>query len=943
MNRWALLLASLLAAVGPLAAQQHPNVAKGFAPDKVFAVGDVDSVNAFNGNLLLTIPIGARFPLREGFSYGLSAVYNSNVWDFRDISSGSQSFTQARISRRSNVGAGWRLSLGQLFSPDAKADIAFNQTKYWLYVGPDASEHKFFPTLHDFDPDDPGDTTKVQKVQYSRDGSYLRLKINADGTHTMEFPDGQIHTFNSDRQLTQIRDRFVKAGAPANSLSIAYTPTTWILSDSAGRTQTLTFSNLTQDGLSIQRLDRVDFTSFISPENSGTATWIFQYAAATIPRACPDCADDPYRVNDPVTPDNLTVHFLTGITQPDGSTWSIPLSDYILVNTPLFNDLVGRLQGLKLPTLGRLEWEYGLYPFPAASAPERGPWLTSSRGVVVRRKKAASGGVEGTWTYAPSLLVEGPNQQTKQLTVTVTTPLGDKTENYFSVYSVGDDVAGTPPNILDYGRPFTPKVGDGAGRFLSSRVFDCQPNGTGCVPVRSTWLRYEQDATQSAMDDEGTGAGQILDPRIAQTRTAFEDDCPPGAVGCGVTTPIPPPTTSFYSDEDFSSFDGLGHYRTRNLRGNFPDTTSITETTSYNLARGTYGTPGFSMLPSSAAWLLGLYQDVTRSNNSGENSTVESCFDGSTGFLLRKRVRKFGQTKDDVLVVYTPNGAGMGDGNVGREDWSGGDGGTVPIAELCGLTPPGAAYSLKHTYSPSSAMLTKSEYLKSSGAVFEFAAVDRTVDPRTGLVSAEKDVSKLETTYEYDTLGRLTWVQSAQGHSAWTEYAYTRATNPGSLAKVTINQHANGAKGNAILTTSSLFFDSFGRLIKEQRKMPGAGNFSNRETSYDAIGNRATVSEWEAGVPSNTTQYLDYDPFGRPRTIQPSDGAAHAMTITRSGVRVVTKRTKIWGPCGTGGALQECSSDTVELYDQIGRLFRIDQPVSWPSTTNPAPTPLRTS
>jgi hypothetical protein len=140
MNRRALLLSALLASAGPLAAQQHPNVAKGFAPDKVFAIGDVDSVNAFNGNLLLTIPIGPRYPLREGFSYGLTAVYNSNVWDFRDISSGSLSFTQARISRRSNVGAGWRLSLGQLFSPEAKADIAFNQTKYWLYVGPDASE-----------------------------------------------------------------------------------------------------------------------------------------------------------------------------------------------------------------------------------------------------------------------------------------------------------------------------------------------------------------------------------------------------------------------------------------------------------------------------------------------------------------------------------------------------------------------------------------------------------------------------------------------------------------------------------------------------------------------------------------------------------------------------------------------------------------------------------
>ncbi|MEP7012660.1 MAG: hypothetical protein ABJC13_20240, partial [Acidobacteriota bacterium] len=56
-----LLLSALLAASSAAAsAQEHPNVAKGFAPDKIFAVGEVDSVNAFNGNLLLTLPIGAR-------------------------------------------------------------------------------------------------------------------------------------------------------------------------------------------------------------------------------------------------------------------------------------------------------------------------------------------------------------------------------------------------------------------------------------------------------------------------------------------------------------------------------------------------------------------------------------------------------------------------------------------------------------------------------------------------------------------------------------------------------------------------------------------------------------------------------------------------------------------------------------------------------------------
>ena len=58
MNRVAsICLASVFAASMGIA-QVHPVLDRGFAPDKIFRVGDVDSINPFNGNLIISIPVG---------------------------------------------------------------------------------------------------------------------------------------------------------------------------------------------------------------------------------------------------------------------------------------------------------------------------------------------------------------------------------------------------------------------------------------------------------------------------------------------------------------------------------------------------------------------------------------------------------------------------------------------------------------------------------------------------------------------------------------------------------------------------------------------------------------------------------------------------------------------------------------------------------------------
>ena len=79
-----LLLLALLLLAAPVAAQENPDVARGFSADKLYQFGELDSVNLFNGNLTLALPLGPGYSAGGGLSYSLTLAYNSNVWDFEE-------------------------------------------------------------------------------------------------------------------------------------------------------------------------------------------------------------------------------------------------------------------------------------------------------------------------------------------------------------------------------------------------------------------------------------------------------------------------------------------------------------------------------------------------------------------------------------------------------------------------------------------------------------------------------------------------------------------------------------------------------------------------------------------------------------------------------------------------------------------------------------------
>src|SRR5438874_2199485 len=61
--------------------QQHPNVEQGVSPGKLYQFGDLDSVNLFNGNLMIHLPIGQTYPVGPSLKYQFMITYNGKVWD----------------------------------------------------------------------------------------------------------------------------------------------------------------------------------------------------------------------------------------------------------------------------------------------------------------------------------------------------------------------------------------------------------------------------------------------------------------------------------------------------------------------------------------------------------------------------------------------------------------------------------------------------------------------------------------------------------------------------------------------------------------------------------------------------------------------------------------------------------------------------------------------
>jgi len=233
------VLVLLAGAVSGLA-QGNETPQRGFWPGGSYGLGDIETINTTNGNLLFNIPL-VSLPPGHGGSPGASVnlVYNSKLWDTFGSVCYLDGIDYGGTDLRPSPEGGWRYGFGyqlQLFdyysdtgvSGDDCIDPASNDI-YLLKVSfPDGSLHEFYPLgyrsyrkpysslrpdgwLHScYSGDNPYITGTM--TYFTIDGTYLRLDIQHDGDGnwannpwTLSFPDGRHVTGGNANQ--RIYDR----------------------------------------------------------------------------------------------------------------------------------------------------------------------------------------------------------------------------------------------------------------------------------------------------------------------------------------------------------------------------------------------------------------------------------------------------------------------------------------------------------------------------------------------------------------------------------------------------------------------------------------------------------------------------------------------------------------------------------------------------------------
>lgn len=872
------LLASLPASAQP----EHPNHRRGLDTPTAYNYDQLDAVNLFNGNNSVRIAI-AELQVGGDLVVPIAAHYNSNIWGFEEgppaTEPPNEPTVTARVDPHQNAGAGWLVSLGKMWPPFTPP---WNDGPGWLLVEPDGTRRVFVSTLHPSGPEHPD-------FGYTTDGSFLRSH-RFSNVFQVESPNGLVREFRTtDGNLLAIRDRF------GNQIEITYGANLWTLQDNAfpsGRTHTIEFYPASGD--LPQRVKRINLAAF----GGTSAVYDFTYDEIWIPRHYKHTSDGaPGGL-----PAVVNVALLQRITLP-ASAGSYQMQ-YHLTNSSTFdtNNPSGALRRLDLPTGARYEWDYALWGLAISGPPYPQTWHLDNDGVRFKRIYSLSGNLEGQWAYVSGLGNGRPDgsfpvEPWSEKQTRVTNPLSQVTLHYFT----------SRPDTWVHGLPLADQITDGS-RFLSRQVF----NGSVSMAnlVRSEWSLFTSDSSLSSSNQRLTGS-----------RTVFHDD---GGKWLGV---------------DYSDDDGLSHFRTATTSGNFDSGNVRTTHTAYNRDgqdshdSGTY--PGaFTMWPTTLPWVINTFE-LQWELEGGTTATKTLVVDPPTGWVSRSRIHRLngtGTSTTDVVVATDHDGRG----NLSSERFYGGDNqalGTGPLGSLA--LPAFPAYRIDHTTLYGTR--ATSTYV-ASGVPMSFnsldcgddpatGAYDPGIDASTGLPSRCRDTSRIGTNFEYDALGRLRWEKPDSGHDGWTEFVHSAAT-PLESASVAVFRRPNG--GGIPLAESSVAFDGFGRVSLEREKMPD-GSISTRETLFNAMGWKTSVSE--QGNTSKTTQFLSYDPFGRPGTIRPPDGAAHEVTLVYTGVRSVARLVKVATALNS-----ETTASTTSFYDRQGRLFQVKEEADRDGLGQPANT-----
>ncbi|MEM7049490.1 MAG: RHS repeat-associated core domain-containing protein [Acidobacteriota bacterium] len=895
------LLALLSLAIAPFALAYSPSHPVGVSdPERALlrSAEQVDVVDLYSGALSVTIPIGPW-----------SLTYNSNLWQYETLPDDT---IVASPDRNKTAGFGWHLGWGEVYHPEA----SYNGTGRWLYVGADGGRHVFYDKLHRDDGDDGDDGTK--QVFYTRDGSYLRLRLSPCSVE-IESPDGTTQKFvgtcgpQSPLRLTKVWNAFGSESDPDLTITYGADPSTpgtddtlRTVVDRYGLTHRVYLADQI-GGAPIHYLHRIVTRVEIDSFGATPAVYDFHYREVQVDVGCKDTS--------PSTDPRIPLPHLTAVDFPDGSSFAMEEAGQLLyynqcesIGGRQVEDLPGVLRGLNLPTGGKIRWDFEEREFP----PNESNSVFNSTASVKERRLYDAGPISSQselgvwkykWTAIPALPSGVPGEpHDPEMHIEVVYPTNDCSKHFFNaIYWVDPVNSLGRPRGWETGLPFaySRESADGS-LYLSSEFWSDHDGSDGCAGnlERSTYLRFRRDTTPG----QGTEVYPQVDwhntnRQVEAQRVVFHD-----------------PTGDRQMDTVWSEYDGLGHFRREVTTGNFWAGSSHGErretSIGFNRSTGTY--PGsYAPVHISEPWVLGIFDstEVYEPDAHGQQrARSEFHFESDTGFLTCQRALAAGAVRSsrDLLTVRSRDARGR----VTDQRHYGSD--RQPLSTSgggCGSVPAQPAYWLSHEYDSQSPAHLRSRARTSAGGNGPFLLYDVDVEAGTGLVLAERDPSGFERRYTYDTLGRPLTVTPDAG--ARTEYAYVIASaSNGPRFTTTQISPTSGA----VLAQSHRIFDALGRLADERRLLPG-NIWSSRERQHNARGWMTSISEWGAWNETKpSTKYLSFDPFGRASVIRPPNGSTHDLKVQRIAEWKVKRKTKL---ALAGG---ETYVPRIFEYDRYGRL-----------------------
>lgn len=907
------VLAALTLFLPAIAAAQRDTLRKrGLSADTGYQVGNIDHVNLFNGNMVVTIPIGINYPVGPNLSYQLNLIYNSYSWDHETMDCPA-AYEYPIPEKSNNGGFGWTLSMGRLLAPEARV-----YGERWKYVAPDGSHHGFYNELHD-------SSASTANVQYSHDSNYLRFRRFPSGSTVCEseIPAGadvecaivemsngnvmEFRNFGGDPDIvnppTEPDFRHVMTRDPfGNWIKSTYNDNsgsddTWVITDSHDRTHTVNFADGTTPAF--KRIKTVDLASF----SGGTATYTLNFgdSAKTLDRQ----GFLPAACNLSSTVDVLT---LDRLILPDNSFY-----EFTYYEDEDADVLSGGMESLRLPTGGKFEWTYKQHGFirsnnnPDAPLPGPKPHAPPDGNFVygVETKKTfvddGDSTPEGIWTYdyaKSSGSAPGDSTVKCHNETIVTDPLGHQSVHYFSTSVVNEP--------WSYGLPFTrcDSQYSNTPPFLSVELFEGSRD-TGEL-VRSTYVDYDSDKFTTELHIEQNS-------RLKYQKTVFHDD------------------DDKYRETTWSDFDNYGHYQTQVEGGDFSSVDARTTTVNYE------------PIDTTNVWLLNNWTERKVTVNAVDAIT-QACFDSQTGFLSRTRTLVGDSPADnDILHVFIEEEDGTdGLGRAERHLMYGGDVNSGitdnDYTDLCEMDLPAegdAEYRTDNTYTDS--VLSKAVAIDPCDNEEILILTDNDIDANTGLVSERRDAAGISTVLTHDTRGRLV-KENPTGIGA-VRYVYVLPTtgNPDDTARLTVLDcpfsNSSCGTGNA-RTFQRLRYDGLGRMFEERIKLPtGPATVAThkRQIGYNAMGWKIEESQW-ADVDMTgllKTVYSEHDRFGRVGKIQPPDVTNNPDTkFTYAGERIRTKNVKIQETTG------EKTSLVTEVYNARGLLLEVceNRSAAWTGT-----------